>query len=100
MAGKLDQLGVNVGCLKHHGHGGEPDALPKGRIPTAFSGWSGCVRRRRCGRFQLTARGEWTLDQLIAAYGVLAVECLLIEGFKHAPYQKLSWSETKRTAGS
>jgi len=90
LAEKLDQLGVKVGCLKHHGHGGEPDAFAEGkdsdrffRAGAAASGVEGA------GVFQLTARGEWTLDQLIAAYGVLAVECLLIEGFKHVPYQKV-----------
>ncbi|MFT0802394.1 molybdopterin-guanine dinucleotide biosynthesis protein B [Bacillus swezeyi] len=87
---KLEHDGVQAGCLKHHGHGGEPDAFTEGkdsgrflRAGAAASGVEGA------GVFQLTARGNWTLEKLISAYSLLSIDCLLIEGFKQAEYPKV-----------
>lgn len=87
---KLERLGVKAACLKHHGHGGEPDSFSEGkdsdrylRAGAAVSGVEGA------GVFQLTARGSWTLDKLISVYRLLSIDCLLIEGFKEAPYPKI-----------
>ncbi|ASB89817.1 molybdopterin-guanine dinucleotide biosynthesis protein B [Bacillus sonorensis] len=87
---KLESLGVKAGCLKHHGHGGEPDLIGEGKDSARFllagaaaSGVEGD------GVFQFTARGGWTLEKLIAVYGLLSIDCLLIEGFKQASYPKI-----------
>ncbi len=38
LAEKLGQLGVKIGCLKHHGHGGEPDVFAEGKDSDRFFG--------------------------------------------------------------
>ncbi|MFN2746028.1 MULTISPECIES: molybdopterin-guanine dinucleotide biosynthesis protein B [unclassified Bacillus (in: firmicutes)] len=90
LADKLEHSGVKVGCLKHHGHGGEPEALTEGkdsdrfwRAGAAVSGVEGA------GVLQLSARGDWTLEKLIALYSLMPIDCLLIEGFKQAAFPKV-----------
>ncbi|KIL49120.1 molybdopterin-guanine dinucleotide biosynthesis protein B [Jeotgalibacillus campisalis] len=83
--------GFQLGSIKHHGHGGEPDGtrltkdshkhLQAGAAVSAVEG---------NGMLQLSnQKGHWTLDQLIVIYQGLEVDGILVEGYKMAHYSKI-----------
>jgi molybdopterin-guanine dinucleotide biosynthesis protein B len=80
--------GWSVGCLKHHGHGGEPDEkqTDSRRFSMAGAAISGVEGD---GRLLLSIRkSEWTLDEILDFYRYMKVDCLFIEGYKQADYKK------------
>lgn len=79
-----------IGCLKHHGHGGEPDPFSDGKDSERLSKAGAAVTAvEGDGVLQLTARKKWDLTGLTGLYEYLGVDSLLIEGFKHAPHPKI-----------
>lgn len=88
LAAAADKKGWSVGCLKHHGHGGEPEA-GKGdseRYSQAGASVSGVEGE---GRLLLSLKKEqWTLEEILELYVFLKVDCLFIEGYKQAKYKK------------
>ncbi|WP_045506404.1 molybdopterin-guanine dinucleotide biosynthesis protein B [Bacillus amyloliquefaciens] len=79
-----------IGCLKHHGHGGEPDPFSDGKDSERLSKAGAAVTAvEGDGVLQLTARKKWDLAGLTGLYEYLGVDSLLIEGFKHAPHPKI-----------
>ncbi|MDA1475728.1 molybdopterin-guanine dinucleotide biosynthesis protein B [Bacillus changyiensis] len=87
---RLAHQNMKVGCLKHHGHGGEPASATKGKDTNRYLEAGSVISGVEGGGvFQLTARGNLLLEQLIPIYELLSIDCLLIEGFKQAAYQKI-----------
>ncbi|WP_438421813.1 molybdopterin-guanine dinucleotide biosynthesis protein B [Bacillus siamensis] len=79
-----------VGCLKHHGHGGEPEPFSDRKDSERLSKAGAAVTAvEGDGVLQLTARKKWDLAGLIGLYEYVGIDCLLIEGFKHAPHPKI-----------
>ncbi|AME05479.1 molybdopterin-guanine dinucleotide biosynthesis protein B [Bacillus siamensis] len=79
-----------VGCLKHHGHGGEPEPFSDGKDSERLSKAGAAVTAvEGDGVLQLTARKKWDLAGLIGLYEYVGIDCLLIEGFKHALHPKI-----------
>ncbi|WP_435002824.1 molybdopterin-guanine dinucleotide biosynthesis protein B [Bacillus atrophaeus] len=82
--------GLHAGCLKHHGHGGEPEAFTEGKDTDRYSEAGAAASAvEGAGVLQLTARRQWDLPRLIELYRFLDVDCLLVEGFKKASYPKV-----------
>lgn len=85
----LEQSGLRVSSLKHHGHGGAPHGMEntdseKHRSSGAlFAGVLGA------GIFQLATKEPWSFSCLIAIYELLETEVLVVEGFKKEPYPKI-----------
>lgn len=80
----------DIGCLKHHGHGGEPEPFSDGKDSERFSKAGAAVTAvEGDGVLRLTARKKWDLAGLISLYECLGIDGLLIEGFKHAPHPKI-----------
>ncbi|MCY8544402.1 molybdopterin-guanine dinucleotide biosynthesis protein B [Bacillus vallismortis] len=87
---KSSEQGLNLGCLKHHGHGGEPQTFTNGKDTDRYQAAGADVTVvEGAGVLQLTARRHWDLPRLIGLYQFLETDCLLIEGFKKAPYPKV-----------
>ncbi|TYS08217.1 molybdopterin-guanine dinucleotide biosynthesis protein B [Bacillus subtilis] len=87
---KASEQGLNLGCLKHHGHGGEPQTFTKGKDTDRYqAAGAGVTAVEGAGVLQLTARRKWDLPRLVELYRFLEIDCLLIEGFKKAPYPKV-----------
>jgi molybdopterin-guanine dinucleotide biosynthesis protein B len=87
---KAAQQGLHAGCLKHHGHGGEPEVFTEGKDTDRYQAAGADITAvEGAGVLQLTARRKWDLPQLIELYRFLDMDCLLIEGFKKAPYPKV-----------
>ncbi|MCC9023828.1 molybdopterin-guanine dinucleotide biosynthesis protein B [Bacillus nakamurai] len=87
---------LKVGCLKHHGHGGEPDLFSEGKDSERLSAAGADITAvEGAGVLQLTVRREWDLQRLIGLYGFLGTDCLLIEGFKREPYPKIVMIKNK-----
>ncbi|WP_353855937.1 molybdopterin-guanine dinucleotide biosynthesis protein B [Bacillus sp. Bos-x628] len=90
---KLCQLAdhekLKLGCFKHHGHGGKPDRLIKGKDTDRYV---------QAGAFAAGVEGEGdlhftiqqiTLDQLLAICEHLPLDAVVIEGYKQASYRKI-----------
>ncbi|MGQ9007184.1 molybdopterin-guanine dinucleotide biosynthesis protein B [Bacillus stercoris] len=87
---KASEQGVHLGCLKHHGHGGEPQTFTEGKDTDRYKAAGADVTAvEGAGVLQLTVRRNWDLARLIELYQFLETDCLLIEGFKKAPYPKV-----------
>ncbi|MGG3642438.1 molybdopterin-guanine dinucleotide biosynthesis protein B [Bacillus gobiensis] len=89
LAAAADKKGWSVGCLKHHGHGGEPDAAKNDseRFSKAGAAVSGVEGE---GRLLLSIKKvKWTLEEIQDLYVYLNVDCLFIEGYKQAKYKKV-----------
>lgn len=83
--------GLQVGTLKHHGHGGEPDLvagtdserhLEAGAAVTAVKGTSSV-------HIVIKDTSAYQIDDLIQMYQVLGIDILLIEGYKQLAYPKV-----------
>ncbi|MGD7008219.1 molybdopterin-guanine dinucleotide biosynthesis protein B [Metabacillus sp. 84] len=81
-------LGLNVGSLKHHGHGGAPDLHGKDSS-RHFEAGAAVSAAEGAGVLQLSARLEGSaLEELIQFYSHFNLDVLFIEGYKHARYPK------------
>lgn len=82
-------LDVKVGSLKHHGHGGEPDA-PK-HTDSSLHFESGTVMSGVQGEnsTQFMMGFPFKLDELIGMYRYFSIDLLMIEGYKQADYPKI-----------
>ncbi len=83
--------GLQVGTLKHHGHGGEPDQaigtdserhLEAGAAVTAVKGMSSV-------HIVIKDTSAYQIDDLIQMYRALRIDILLIEGYKQLAYPKV-----------
>ncbi|MBM7649065.1 molybdopterin-guanine dinucleotide biosynthesis protein B [Bacillus ectoiniformans] len=82
--------GLQVSACKHHGHGGEPDAVTttdSARHSSAGAIMSGVEGD---GMLQLNIRQDhWKLDKILRFYQLIETDVLILEGFKKAPYPKV-----------
>lgn len=89
---ELSQAGIRVGTIKHHGHGGAPDA---------FDADKDTAKHRHAGATVSAVEGEgmlqieafnadgWTLHDMVAFYRQLPIDIILIEGFKREYFPKV-----------
>jgi molybdopterin-guanine dinucleotide biosynthesis adapter protein len=88
---KLTMAGTKIGTIKHHGHGGQPDASDIGKDS---------YRHRQAGAEVTAVEGDgalqlhitksvWQLEDIIDLYSHFELDLILIEGFKTAPYKKV-----------
>lgn len=82
--------GINVGTIKHHGHGGAPmsdnikDSVrheQAGASVTAVEG-AGTLRMS-------IHQSNWQLTDILAIYASFNIDIILIEGYKNEPYSKV-----------
>lgn len=83
--------GKDVGTIKHHGHGGEPDMDPR----------TDSSRHLRAGSMITTVKGEkethitlrekdaLSIHKLLDVYNQLSVDFILIEGYKNLHFPKI-----------
>lgn len=70
--------------------GGQKTRLALGKLLDRYQAAGADVTAvEGAGVLQLTARRNWDLPRLIELYRFLETDCLLIEGFKKAPYPKV-----------
>lgn len=85
----FSDLGVNVGTLKHHGHGGPlktvegTDSFRHSQSGSHISAVQGE------NELQLSTNFQMELAELIEMYTFFNIELLLIEGYKYADYPKI-----------
>ncbi|TFJ93588.1 molybdopterin-guanine dinucleotide biosynthesis protein B [Lentibacillus salicampi] len=85
----FSEKGLQVGSLKHHGHGGEPEGL-EGTDSHQHLKSGSVVSGVQGGELtQLTLQMPFELDELIKLYGTFPLDLLLIEGYKQANYRKI-----------
>lgn len=88
----LSENGVRVGTIKHHGHGGFPDAFDTDK-DTAKHRKAGAVVTgiEGTGMLQIHAYNSngWSLDDMLSLYERLPIDLILIEGFKREHYPKI-----------
>lgn len=88
----LKKENYRVGTIKHHGHGGELQALDVGKDSwkhrQAGSDVSAAVSK---GELQLNVHKEvdWTAEELIELYRSFPIDLIVVEGFKSSPFPKL-----------
>lgn len=82
--------GRRTAALKHHGHGGAPDAqllTDSAKLTEAGAILSGV---EGAGVLQLTiVQPDWSIDQLLSFYRLLPVDLLIIEGYKALDFPKI-----------
>lgn len=81
-----DKAGLNIGSIKHHGHGGasvkenlDKDSdkhLQAGAVYAAVEGNGELIIKNQSK--------NWSLEDLIIIYERLPIDLILIEGYKHA----------------
>ncbi len=87
---RLNKHKIKTGVIKHHGHG---DSL----IHNDFG--KDTERHRNAGAYItsvtaaknsiLSTNSELSIDQLIAIYTVLKMDCIIIEGYKNIQYPRV-----------
>ncbi len=81
---------TKVATIKHHGHGGEPEAIPAtdsrkhksaGAVVTAVEG---------DGLLQIeVSQTTWGIEEIVQALSIFSFDVLLIEGYKYKNYPKI-----------
>jgi molybdopterin-guanine dinucleotide biosynthesis protein B len=87
---RLSSEGVNVVSIKHHGHGGKPEAVPNKDSSKHLH--SGAVASMVEGEGHLLLQALkpiWTLEEKIQLLSFFNPDIILIEGHKKATYPKL-----------
>ncbi|HLQ72608.1 MAG TPA: molybdopterin-guanine dinucleotide biosynthesis protein B [Bacillota bacterium] len=87
---QYEKIGKRVGTIKHHGHGGRPDAVEG--TDSFLHMTSGATVSSVAGEdiVQLTINDEhFAINDLIKMYEQLSVDVLLIEGYKEASFPKI-----------
>lgn len=82
---------VQVGTLKHHGHGGEPESIKdtdSSRHLQAGSAMS-AVHGERQLHITINHTAAFSIHKWIKFYHLLPVDVLLIEGYKQADFPKI-----------
>jgi molybdopterin-guanine dinucleotide biosynthesis protein B len=88
---RFTNQGHVVGTIKHHGHGGKPEAGDEQKdtfrhrqAGAAVTGVEGA------GMLQIHAEKEgWTLLEIIGIYEKFPLDLILIEGYKQEKYEKV-----------
>ena len=82
--------GLRIGSIKHHGHGGKPDA-PSNKDSTLHEQAGAVVSAvEGGGALRLSIEdNSWELTKILTLYQSFALDFILIEGYKQAPYPKI-----------
>jgi len=80
---------INVGTLKHHGHGGPLKAVNDTDSYRHSQSGSIITAVQSDTELQLTINSQMEIDQIIQMYSLFNVDLLLIEGYKYAEYPKI-----------
>lgn len=82
---------LQVGTLKHHGHGGDPEVVKETDSYQHLQAGSAMSAVQGENQFHLMMNHTATFDihKWIAFYHLLPVDILLIEGYKQAEYPKI-----------
>ncbi|WP_059173001.1 molybdopterin-guanine dinucleotide biosynthesis protein B [Bacillus sp. FJAT-27445] len=87
---RLNEKGITVAAIKHHGHGGKPN-IEKEKDSTRHAS-AGALAALVEGGGRLVLQSEkdnWTLDEQIAIMSAFDPDAILVEGHKHAAYPKI-----------
>ncbi|MCP3763029.1 molybdopterin-guanine dinucleotide biosynthesis protein B [Domibacillus sp. A3M-37] len=80
------EKGMRVAAIKHHGHGGAPDAKDSTRHQQAGAVLAGVEGE---GILQLNIQQDnWPLVEIIKLYSFFPIDCIFVEGYKKEPYPK------------
>ncbi len=84
-------LGISVATVKHHGHGGKPDLLDNGKDSDRHRLAGAQVASvEGDGVLQLYCkRDEWKLNDILSIYKHLAIDLVIVEGYKNETYPKV-----------
>ncbi|MGE8206424.1 molybdopterin-guanine dinucleotide biosynthesis protein B [Heyndrickxia sp. NPDC080065] len=84
------QHNLDVGTIKHHGHGGTPDTnirekdsdkhLAAGAVITSVEGEGKLLIQKKCR--------PWSLQEIIHIYELFLLDLILVEGYKYEAYPK------------
>jgi molybdopterin-guanine dinucleotide biosynthesis adapter protein len=86
---QLNNAGLQVSAIKHHGHGGKPAIYQKKDSARHINAGAVSSIVEGDGRLLLHAEKDaWTLEQQIDIMGVFKPDTILIEGHKSASYPK------------
>lgn len=86
----FSSMGLQVGTLKHHGHGGEPEQVKETDSYKHLKSGAAISSVKGKNQFQITVNHATAeLDELIQFYTLLPLDILLIEGYKRAEYPKI-----------
>lgn len=82
---------LQVGTLKHHGHGGEPEQIKTTDSYQHLMAGSAVSAVQGEREFHLTVNDtvSVSLQKLIQFYTIVSIDILLIEGYKKADYRKI-----------
>lgn len=89
---ELSKCGIRVGIIKHHGHGGSPDALDSDKDTAKHRQAGAAVTGvEGAGMLQIHAFNidGWALKDMLLFYNKLPIDTILIEGFKREGYPKI-----------
>ncbi len=84
-------VGLKVGSIKHHGHGGRPQALDENKDSYRHRQAGAAVTSvEGDGTLQLHIQKEkWNIEDILNLYAPMNLDIIVIEGFKQAPYPKI-----------
>ena len=86
----LSSQGFQVGTLKHHGHGGEPELIEETDSYKHLQAGAAISAVKGENRFQVMVKhASDELAELIQFYTLLPLDILFIEGFKQAEHPKI-----------
>lgn len=88
----MSSLGVRIGTIKHHGHGGFPDSYDTDKDTAKHREAGATVTAvEGAGMLQFHAYNSegWKLQEMLSFYNRLPLDIILIEGFKRDPYPKI-----------
>ncbi len=95
---RLSAKGLKAGTIKHHGHGGTPEAGDSGKDTARHREAGAAAAVVEGGGFMnLSAVSEngWTPGDMLKIYEHLPVDVILIEGYKKEPFPKAVLLRTK-----
>lgn len=89
---------LQVGSLKHHGHGGEMEHITETDSYKHLQAGSAISAVQGERQFQLTVHdtAAYSLKELIQFYSIIPIDVLLIEGYKQANYPKIVLINSER----
>lgn len=85
------KLGLSIGTLKHHGHGGEPEKILL-KKDTDRHWAAGAEIVGVAGEKNMiieASHHSMPLEKMIDIYEAFNMDLILVEGFKYAPYEKV-----------
>ncbi|WP_163972025.1 molybdopterin-guanine dinucleotide biosynthesis protein B [Oceanobacillus halotolerans] len=97
--------GFQVGALKHHGHGGEPDMVKGTDSHRHFQAGAtiSAVQGETIMQMAFNPKQTWDLETIVTFYQQFPLDLILVEGYKKAAYPKIvvikdeeemEWSKT------